>query len=71
MLVVMLLASVLPLPKLERRLGTSLSEQLLVWKEIGPSLDEFVEYMISNTKMQWVSMSKFVYNEILLIQGTR
>ena len=36
----------------------------------GPSQDEFVEYTIYNTNMQWVFVLKFGDNEMLLVQGT-
>ena len=39
-------------------------------KVSGPSQDEFVEYMIYNSKMQCVFEFKFGDNEMLLVQGT-
>ena len=39
-------------------------------KVSGPSQDEFIEYMIYNTKMQWVFVLKFGDSEMLLVQGT-
>ena len=70
--------SVLPLPKLEPgRSGTNSSRKLLVWekkkkkKKVSvPSQDEFVEYTIDNTKMQWVIALIFGDIEMLLVQWT-